>query len=178
MKQFNNDQFDSYHFSDCGAQTKLHQQNTNNSEKIWALGMFDIHIYLAVKIRSWGPPAGIFQITIHHIIMSHLFIRWPGRKRNKRSENNLPFLTKTQVSDREVTVFFYYFSLLQWRWGILVIFKFAVGHIPSTVFPTYQNLEIALGKACHFILTFFVSPSFATHCLWKGILEPGDTSSG
>lgn len=61
-----------------------YQQNENNSENIGALGMFDIHIYSAGKIRSWGPPAGICLITVRHsILIAQLFIRWPGRKRKK-----------------------------------------------------------------------------------------------
>lgn len=62
-----------------------YQQNANNSENVWALGMFDVHIYSAGKIRSWGPPGGIFLITVFQIIlMAHLFIRRPGRRLKKK----------------------------------------------------------------------------------------------
>lgn len=121
------------------------QQNANNSENVWALGMFDVHIFSAGKIRSWGPPGGIFLITVFQIIlMVHLFIIWPGRKLKKKkspenSKNYLPFLIKmqwTRVCDGEVTGF-YDCTLLQWRWGILVILNFPHGQ--HSFSPTYQN---------------------------------------
>lgn len=119
--------------------------------KIWALGMFDIHIYLAVKIRPWGPPAGIFLITVHHIITSQMFFSddlAESRKGLKTRKMICLFLLKRNAhksvtGKRQV---FYYCPLLQWRWGILFILNFTVGHISSSL----PNLPESWNCSRHF----------------------------